>query len=112
MELPVCQWAQVAGSDEAWISDKQLCLGPGFSNGGVSYAQRDRDQGESQGTPGADPAAVTEAESPESPGQHVQDPGRVCLLLWMLRESGLPRRGPDTREATIKERKYTPGVGV
>lgn len=112
MELSVCQWAQVAGSDAAWISDKQLCLGPGFSNGGVSYAQQDRDQGESQGTPGADTAAVTEAEGPESPGQHVQGPGRVCLLLWTPWESGLPRPGPDTREATIKERKYTPGVGV
>lgn len=112
MELSVCQWAQVAGSDAARISDKQLCLVPGFCTGGMSYAQQDRDQGESQGTPGADTAAVTEAESPESPGQHVQGPGRVCLLLWMPRESGLPRPGPDTREATIKERKYTLGLGV
>lgn len=112
MELPVCQWAQVAGSDAAWICDKQLCLVSGFSNGGVSYAQQDRDQGESKGTPGADTAAVTEAESPENPGQHVQGPGRASLLLWMPRVSGLPRPGPDTQEATIKERKYTPGVGV
>lgn len=39
-----CQWAQVAGCDRGWITDKKLCLVPDFSKCGVSYAQQIQDQ--------------------------------------------------------------------
>lgn len=110
VELSACQWAQVAGFDSAWISGKKLCLVPGFSNWGLSHAQQDRDQEKSKGTPGANMAAVTEAERLESTGWHLQEPRRVCLLTWTPQMSGLPSPDPDTPEPTIKERKYTRGV--